>query len=121
MKDIIIALGSNHNQTENIGRAERKLSDAFNGSVKFSKRLWTEPIGIESDKFLNSLASACTDMTESEATATLKRIERECGNTAELRRRGIIELDLDLLKYGDVKRHEADWRRSYIIELIRTL
>ena len=50
----IIALGSNHNQEENISKAQTLLKQRFK-NVKFSDKQWTEPIGITSDKFLNCI------------------------------------------------------------------
>ena len=34
---------------------------------------------------------------------------------------GVVEADIDLLMYDDVKLHEKDWQRSYIKELVEEL
>ena len=52
---VIIAIGSNRNQEENVLKAHEHLSCMFRNSL-FGPRMWTEPIGLEnSDKFLNQV------------------------------------------------------------------
>ncbi len=51
----------------------------------------------------------------------LKRIEQLAGNTLDKRNMGVVEADIDLLMYDDVKLHEKDWQRSYIKELVEEL
>lgn len=118
MAKIIVALGSNHNQEENIKKAMLRLSAAFDGQIRFTDSLWTKPIGMVSDMFLNCLGFAETDMTQNEVTALLKQTERLCGNTEALRRENIIEMDIDLLMFGDVKLKPSDWQREYVKALL---
>jgi len=116
----LFALGSNHGQVENMQRAKTLLRRALGDSLRFSEDLWTEPIGIISDRFLNCLGAAKTTLSQVELTALFKQTELDCGNTAELRRRNIIEMDIDLLRFGQAKSHTADWQRDYIRKLIKT-
>ena len=52
---VIIAIGSNRNQEENLSKAYEHLKYMFKNSL-FGPRMWTEPIGLEnSDKFLNQV------------------------------------------------------------------
>lgn len=52
---VIIAIGSNRNQEENVLKAHEHLSCMFRNCL-FGPRMWTEPIGLEnSDKFLNQV------------------------------------------------------------------
>lgn len=118
MTDIIISLGSNHNQQKAITKAQAALRSAFDDEIRFSRRMWTEPIGMVSDRFLNCLGFAQTVLTRAETTALLKKIEADCGNTEELRKEGIIEMDIDLLLYGHSRMHIADWRRDYVKTLM---
>lgn len=118
MKKIIIVLGSNHEQEKNVGFAMNQLSQNFPG-VRFSRLLWTEPIGMEnSPQFVNALAIAFTDLPEPDIVHILKDIERQCGRTKEEKKQGIVKLDLDLLLYGDLRRKEEDWERDYVKQLL---
>ncbi|MGI6224272.1 MAG: 2-amino-4-hydroxy-6-hydroxymethyldihydropteridine diphosphokinase [Prevotella sp.] len=120
MRRIIIAMGSNHQQQTHLDMARKLLRDAF-PDVSFTEAIWTEPIGIISDRYLNGLAVAATMLNEEETTAKLKEIERLCGDTHLLRQRNIVNMDLDLLSFGAKRRHEGDWDRPYIKRLLQCL
>lgn len=116
--EILIALGSNLHQKENMAKARRLLSEHF-PDVTFSRELWTEPIGLASDKFLNLLAWAHTSMPADGVLALLKDIEAQCGASKADKRVGRVEADLDLLSYGGTRYHVQDWQRGYVQELLR--
>ena len=111
-KQIILALGSNSEQT---------IGMALLGDVRFSKTIRTSPIGIQSDNFLNCMAKANTCMSFSRLNAALKKIEHLCGDTSTYRKENVIKMDIDILQYGTEIRHEKDWSRPYIIELLNEL
>lgn len=117
---ILIALGSNHEQEKNVAFAMKHLHSFF-PSISFSRMLWTEPIGIASDRFVNALALADTDKEQEEVERILKQIEKECGRTREEKMRNIIRLDLDLLQWGTVRLREQDWERDYIRLLLQEM
>lgn len=121
MTDIIVALGCNRNSQLSMLKARLMLRGLLGDSLRFTESLWTEPEGMSSGRFLNCLAAAKTTLSQEELTASLKRIERACGNTAELRQRNIIVMDIDLLQYGQIKLHASDWQRGYIKTLIKSL
>ena len=115
---ILIALGSNNEQEKNVAFAMERLHSFFPG-ISFSRMLWTEPIGIASDRFVNALALADTDKEQEEVERILKQVEKECGRTREEKMRNIIRLDLDLLQWGTVRLREQDWERDYIRLLLQ--
>lgn len=117
---ILIALGSNHEQKKNVAFAMERLHSFF-PSISFSRMLWTEPIGIASDRFVNALALADTDKEQEEVERILKQVEKECGRTREEKMRNIIRLDLDLLQWGTVRLREQDWERDYIRLLLQEM
>lgn len=118
--DILIAIGTNTRQKENLQKAKTMLCRKF-GDARFSSALWTQPIDIKSEVFLNALASAKTSLSRDETTAALKEMEKACGNTRALRDEGIIVTDLDLMAYDNEKLHIADWERPYIKALAKEL
>lgn len=116
-KSILIALGSNFEQEKNVAFAMDELRTIF-PDVVFSKQLWTEPIGIVSDRFVNALCKATTDASIEQVTGMLKEIEKKCGRSQEDKFRNIVKLDLDLMQYGDERLREEDWKREYVRQLL---
>ncbi len=105
---IIIALGSNINQEENISKAQTLLKQCFEG-VKFSKPQWTEAIGIESDKFLNCIGTFKTEWTLNQVKQCLKEIEQTMGDSHENHQKGKVLIDIDLAQYGEKIVKEIIW------------
>ena len=117
---IIISVGSNHDQQTHIDMARKFLCEAFH-DVSFTEAIWTDPIGIVSDRYLNMLAVADTPTDEVATKAVLKKIESLCGDTRQLRSQNIVNMDLDLLSFGTEKRHISDCERPYIKKLMLCL
>lgn len=91
----------------------------FGKSIIFTECVWTEPIGIKSDKFLNCLAFTHTQHKLEYLCMALKHIEQACGNSKRARTNNIVKMDIDILKYGDITLHTDDWNRKYIADLIK--
>ena len=115
-RKIIISLGSNFEQEKYIRKGMELLAGSFPG-IRFSSLLWTEPLGIQSDKFVNAMALATTDLDEDAVVEILKKAEVTCGRMPEDKALNIVKIDLDLLQYGCGRRKVADWNRSYIKQL----
>ena len=117
---LIIAMGSNHEAEQHIGLAKEHLTNLFK-TIRFSQMKWTEPFNCGTDKFLNCLAVTYSNHSLKLTTQALRNIERKCGDTILGRRKGIVKLDLDILRYGDIILHESDWERSYIKDLMKEI
>lgn len=116
-RKIIISIGSNWEQVYHVKVAKEMLNEIFPG-IAFTPEVWTEPIGINSDKFLNLLALAYTQLSLKEVEASLKQIEKTCGRKMLDKEQGLVKLDLDVLLFGDIRLHERDWRREYVQRLM---
>lgn len=116
--NFLIAIGSNVNQQTNINQAKTELKQRL-GTIKYTAELCTEPIGITSDKFLNLLAWGETTLSVFQLEETLKEIEKQIGGSQELKRQGIVRIDLDLLQYNESRFHSEDWKREYIQTLLK--
>lgn len=114
-----MSLGSNCDQEESMSAAKEKLRSMFGDDITFSECVWTEPIGIESDKFLNCLAFTHTSHKLEYVCKAVKHIERGCGNRKRARTSNIVKMDIDILKYANQILHESDWSRKYITELMK--
>ena len=119
---LIVALGSNSNQEENITKANNMILDIFGQeNVEFSETMWTEPIGLDSDKFLNQLAKIETAMDYAAISKLLKDIEQQLGAEKTLKRQGVVYIDIDILKLGNTIYHNNDWQRTYVKKLYTSL
>ncbi len=117
---LLIALGTNVNQKQNIQKAMDLLRKTWH-DILFTKLKWTKPIGMDSDLFYNCLAYTKVDEDLPQVQQKLKNIEKACGNTEADRVLQKIQMDIDILMFGTRKLHEQDWQRSYIQELIQEI
>lgn len=118
--EIIVALGSNVCPVENMQKAMEVLSRTFDGIV-FTHGLWTEPIGVKSDLFLNVLFRAHTSFNKHEVLEVLERVENLCGRTRNGEAGCRVTMDADLLLYGEKRFHVGDWSRDYVVSLLNEL
>lgn len=116
----VLAFGTNSGGEAVIRQAVEMLGYQL-GDMRMSRIVRTEPVGISSPPFLNAMAVGNTTMTAAELRAVLKKTERLCGDTRELRRQNIITLDIDLLLLGSRRYKPDDWQRDYIQELSEEL
>lgn len=117
---LLIALGTNVNQKQNIQKAMELLRKTWH-DILFTNLKWTKPIGMDTDLFYNCLAYAKVDEDLPQVQQILKNIEKTCGNTEADRVLQKIQMDIDILMFGTHKLHEQDWQRSYIQELIQEI
>ena len=119
-KQVILALGTNVNQERNMKQVRQLLVDTW-PYMKFTTTKWTQPIGMASALFYNCLAYTKVEETLEELTKKVKNMERICGNTGAERSLNRIQMDIDILLYGDNKLHIDDWQRDYIQELMNEI
>lgn len=115
---IIISIGSNYNQKENISFAKKKLTGMLGEQTSFTRDMWTEPVGIQSEKFINCICISSTKHTLLQLTKAFKQLEKKCERSKKNDLINKIPLDIDILLYGDQRYHEKDWERQYIQELL---
>ena len=115
----IISLASNRNQKHNLAKAREYLEEILYGTT-FSSELWTEPYGDHHNGslYLNQLALGVYDGTLSELVTLLKQKEADMGRSDVDRLMGIVEIDLDILRFGLQRLHLTDWDRPYVQQLI---
>lgn len=115
---IIISIGSNYNQKENISFAKKKLAGMLGEQTSFTRDMWTEPVGIQSEKFINCICISTTRHTLLQLTKAFKQLEKKCERSKKNDLINKIPLDIDILLYGDQRYHDKDWERQYIQELL---
>ena len=118
---VILSLGANENQESNMQLAQYKLERLLSNQVIFSEMMWTTPIGIDSDRFLNCLAVAHTHHSFTQLHRALKQIERSLGSLRAERKRGVVKMDIDILLFGNSRYHTDDWQRDYVRRLLERM
>ena len=118
--DILISLGSNHNANTNMQHAHEALRNCF-ANASFSRVLSTAPIGIVGPNFLNCLCRIHSSLSLSDVIAMTKLMENSLGDSKEERKKGHINIDIDILRYDDQKLHPLDWQRPYIPKLMKDI
>lgn len=119
-KQVILALGTNVNQERNMKQVRQLLVDTW-PDMMFTTQKWTQPIGMASALFYNCLAYTKIEESLEELTEKVKNMERICGNTGAERSLNRIQMDIDILLYGDNKLYIDDWQRNYIQELMKEI
>jgi 2-amino-4-hydroxy-6-hydroxymethyldihydropteridine diphosphokinase len=115
---VIISIASNRNQKYNLAQA-RKYLDEMLLDTTYTKEMWTEAYGEHNGTiYLNQLVYATCESTASELVSRLKQTETIMGRTENDRRMGIVEIDLDLMRFDHQRFHLTDWERPYIQELV---
>ena len=99
---IILSIGSNVNQMENVLYAKSLLKCLLD-NIHFTEMIWTEPIGIVSDKYVNCMAEAMTAMHLDKRQFELKKIEQNPADKVE------------------PKFHEGDWTVSKLDKKARQI
>ena len=117
-----ISIGANANRAIQMMRARNLLTKELEG-IRFTKMVTMPAYDKPDDKlyYSNMLATFSTELDEQSLIMLLKNAEMELDDTSELRKRGIVMMDLDLLQYGEEKHHTDDWQRTYVKQLMEEL
>lgn len=120
--EIILSVGCNNDCERQMRRVRERLLESF-PDIVFTDAIMSPAYGMaeEALPYSNLLAKAHTSLPEQELSSLLKSLEKELGNTAELRSNSIVKMDIDILQYGKERRHTDDWQRPYIKKLLRYL
>lgn len=106
MTRVYVSLGSNIDREQNIRGAVRALKQHY-GQLALSRVYETPAEGFDGDAFYNLVAGFDTGETMEQVRQALAAIEAAHGRTRNGPRSGPRTLDLDLLLYGDLVRHDG--------------
>lgn len=114
---VYVSMGSNVRAEENIPSAIRSLKNKF-VNVLLSPSYESKSLGFDGDNFINLVVAFDTMQDLDALTQSLRDIEAAHGRSREDARFGPRTLDLDLLLYGKLIRHdhEVDLPRKEIAE-----
>lgn len=102
--------------------AEERLRGLF-PAIRFSSSLRSPAYGMPEGTadYVNAVAICDTILPYEELIQQLKALERQQGRSPELKSKGIVTLDIDVLQYGTKKYKPADWQRDFNIQLLNEL
>ncbi len=109
MARVYVSIGSNIEREANIRAAVQALREHFD-TLTLSSVYENRPIGFEGENFYNLVTALDTDESPETVTATLHGIEQRLGRKRESSRFCSRTIDLDLLLYEDLVRHDAELR-----------
>lgn len=81
----------------------------------------TPALNGKSPDYLNMVVRGYTDLEASTLCAMCKEQEAKCGRSPLSKQRGVVELDIDLVQYGNVILRPADLMRPYVQRGLQTL
>lgn len=121
MNVLILSIGSNINSDENMYLCEEILSHLF-PNIIYSETIETDPYGsIYKNNFKNKLAFIKCTETLNSINLILKFVEKKIGRTKEEKDKGIVKIDIDIVKFNDEIIKPKDWERSYVQNLLESL
>lgn len=119
MHKVLLSIGTNYNTESNLKLAMDKLRNSF-VDIKFTEIAKSKPYGNNyKNSFLNVLAFFKTDMQQQDIVHSLKSIEASMGRKAEDKSKGIIIIDIDLIKWDNEIIKPQDFQREYVIQLLK--
>jgi 2-amino-4-hydroxy-6-hydroxymethyldihydropteridine diphosphokinase len=112
----LIAIGSNFEAEKNINQVLSELTLLF-GEFKKTRIIKTEPIGMTNNLlFSNGLICISSGKDIEEISLILKNIEKKLGRSEAGKQKGIIPIDIDIIKQNNNVLSE-DFEREYIKQL----
>lgn len=112
MFPVLISIGSNIRQAAHVQWASQQLARLLE-NPRFSRKLWTKDIKGTEAWYMNRLVAGFSPMSDEELRSILKNLEAETKRNSSG-----VTIDLDLMQHGDLRFHERDWSRPYILQLI---
>ncbi len=107
MSRAYVSIGSNIDREANVRGAVRMLREHY-GRLALSRVYETPAEGFDGDAFYNLVAGFDTGESVEQVRQTLAAIEDAHGRTRNGPRADPRTLDLDILLYGDLVRHDGD-------------
>ena len=115
---VLISLGANVNRQQQMVRAKERLKEVF-PDITFTRIIDTPDCLTGERMYSNCLARLLTELSEEQLKETFSCMEKELGRS-EAEKDNIL-MDIDILQYGQQKRHLEDWTRPYVKALMTLL
>lgn len=117
----LLCMGSNTDRFVQLEDARKALIDAF-PDIRFGEPMETRAIGNGfHSPFCNQLAEFTTTLKADAVHNFFKELEHRSGRIPGDKARGIVKLDIDLLKFDDEILKPGDMQREYIYKGLKQL
>lgn len=108
MTQVYVSVGSNQQASHYVPKAVNLLKGKF-PAFEMSPVYESEAVGFEGGNFINLVVGFETDLSLPDLASFLDQLEQDCGRTRKEGRFSSRTMDLDLLTYGDLSRHDEDY------------
>ena len=115
MTECILTLGSNCPAKEHMMEAAAEWITRHFGKSVSSGIYQTRALNGVSPDYLNMVVKINTGLDADRLIRLGKEFETECGRSEESKRRGIVEMDVDLVKYGKTILRPEEFTRTYFL------
>lgn len=107
MTEVYVGVGSNMDRAVNVASGVRALAQRF-GALRLSTVFETAAVGFDGPDFYNFVVGFRTELEPEALAEALREIEYQHGRPrGPLPRNSSRTLDIDLLLYGELIRHDA--------------
>ena len=116
MTQVVFSLGSNLAWSEALGRMEavREPLARLCVRLRYSSVYATEAEGHSTGTYANCMAEGETACDLETLEVACKQLEQTLGRTDEARRRGLVPIDIDIVRYGDTVVRPANYTHTYM-------
>ena len=108
MTQVYISIGSNQQPRKYVAMALEAINTFFS-PIELSPVYESVAVGFEGDNFFNLVVGFDTELPLTDLDKKLNQIEQDCGRKRGEERFTSRTMDLDLLLYGDLVRHDDHW------------
>lgn len=115
MTECILTFGSNCPERERMMELAGRWIDSTFGPAVSSGVYSTRALNGKSPDYLNMVVCVATKLTAEQLIALGKEFERRCGRSPESKLSGIVEMDVDLVKFGSVILRPEEFTRAYFM------
>jgi 2-amino-4-hydroxy-6-hydroxymethyldihydropteridine diphosphokinase len=105
---VYISIGSNQQPRKYVAIALEAINTFFS-PIELSPVYESVAVGFEGDNFFNLVVGFDTELSLTDLDKKLNQIEQDCGRKRGEERFTSRTMDLDLLLYGDLVRHDDHW------------
>lgn len=116
----LISIGSNHHPTKMLHSARCYLQTLFS-PLTLGKEEETTPFDMPlgTANFHNQLIAFFSPLSPDEVEKELKSIEKKLGRTPGEKKKGVVTIDIDILKINGEEIRPCDLQRPYLQQMLR--
>lgn len=94
--------------------ASEWIAANFNAAIS-SGVYSTKALNGRSPDYLNMVVRVQTSLDAEQVITLGKAFEEKCGRSAESKKKGIVEMDVDLVQYGKIILRPEEFTRTYFL------